>query len=113
MSRKALDGLSAMVMVAQARPEDLVRVKLNEHAPRRYCMKHLEFVAHRLRHKRDAKKQQPGPICLLIARDDITEHVRKGEWLIYDLTAPTDDTWHECVHCGVEAAMKHRHALHG
>lgn len=119
MSTKPLDSLTALVMVANAESDDLICVSASvaysrsgqnaRYNRRHYCMRHLEDLAHRQRHKTDTVKHPPEIVCRMIARDDIVENVRKRVWSLFSVERPTDTNWHQCVHCRVEAKRKHRH----
>lgn len=111
-SRKPLDALSALVMAQNAAPDDLLIITpgmWKTHRARRYCMRHLEERVHRRRHLNDAVKQPMGDICRMIARDDIVDFLRKGEWHMYELTRSRSTAG--CPHCRLEE--KRRGRVHG
>ena len=104
-----LDSMSAMVMVMHAKPSDLLRIKMpdvfNRKGVRRKikfttrCMKHWEDAAHREGHRRDAKIIPPDEFGRMIARDNIVDWVKAGQWRVFWVRQPTDQTWRECSHC--------------
>lgn len=105
-----VDGLTAMVMVHHAKPEDMVT--FSDSGTHRYhytyCMRHLEEVVHRHRQRsdKDCVMYAPDELERMIARDDLQDHLRRDRYRLYAIEAPTDNTWHRCPHCRQEA--KHR-----
>ena len=103
MSRH-VDGLTAMVMIANAEPTDTVVVqrKLGSRwFSYTYCTSHLEEVAHRQRQRaaKDVKFYPPDLIERMIARDDLQDYFRRDRWRLVSIAATTDHTWHKCPHC--------------
>lgn len=107
---QALDGMSAMVMVMHAEPDALLRIRLpdlfnanngkrRKLKPTTRCMKHWEEVMHRGSHKKDVKIIPPDEFGRMIARDDIATWVKAGQWRVFWVRQPTDQTWRECSRC--------------
>ena len=105
--REPLDALSALVMVQQAAAEDLVDAGAGRQ-PRWYCLRHLEDVEYRVQQKGHSAKVALTDFNRLIVRDDLVDLVRTGRIKVYAVQRPTNDTWHRCPHCRMEAARKHR-----
>lgn len=106
-----VDGLTAMVLVHHAVDDDMVTINRQVVGKRRnyhYCLRHLLYVVHRARQRKDGdvKFYDPDELELVIAKDDLQDQLRRDTLRLVAVEKPTDDTWHKCVYCRLEARKR-------
>ena len=111
-----LDRLSALVLIAQAKPDDLVRIALPapfqvdaelgayfgggpDHPPRVSCMRHATLLFARANNPTLRKDDSLDVFAEVIARDKMEEAARSGTLRVFDVRGTSTGTWHECRHC--------------
>ena len=97
-----LDALTAMVMVLQADPDDVLflRFSPNQRSPVWRCTTHAEETAHRMRHgPRNGNKEPPDFVGRVIARDDMADFLKTQRWSLFEIqrTPPLHDS--KCARC--------------
>jgi hypothetical protein len=106
-----VDGLTAMVMVHHAVDDDMVTIRRKMGAEWRryhYCLRHLLHVVHRAGQRKDGdvKFYTRDEWEMVIAKDDLQDQFRRDTLRLVAIEKPTDDTWHKCVHCRLEARKR-------
>lgn len=106
-----VDGLTAMVLVHHAVDDDMVTIQRPYAGAWRrfhYCLRHLLYVVHRTGQRKDGDVvfYKPDEWEMVIAKDDLQDQFRRDTLRLVSIEKPTDDTWHKCVHCRLEARKR-------
>ena len=100
-----------MVLVHHAVDDDMVTIKrqvVGKWRNYHYCLRHLLYVVHRTGQRKDGdvKFYVPDELELVIAKDDLQDQFRRDMVRLVAIEKPTDDTWHKCAYCRLEARKR-------